>query len=210
MKVAVLIPSVGRAQQMAGNVAGLLETIVPKGIELVVMVAYQRHDAETAEAAQALGVMLVEREPGTTAVEGWNLAYQRTDADWYVLGADDIRWHPSWLIEAVDVASRPGVQVVGLNDLHTNLEAYAPHYMASRAFCERELGGHIAPPDYLSWWFDREVCERAQAMGAYAPAPKAIAEHLHPDWNTAEMDETYTAAWNLHDVDQKRYAQRRV
>lgn len=212
--VAVLIPSTGRAEQMRRNVAPLLAQKRLDGVTLVVVLAIPDDDWASLMAASRLlpgsgNLFIYPRAAATTAVEGWNIAYGAVGADWYVLGADDIAWRDGWLEEALAVAEKTGARVIGLNDGHTNLDQYAPHYMATRDFCETELDGHIAPPDYRSWWFDREVCERAQALGAYAPAWQAHAEHLHPDWRTAEMDDTYRQAWPLHDADRLLYQQRR-
>jgi hypothetical protein len=113
-----------------------------------------------------------------------------------------------WLAEALAVADATGAQVIGLNDLHTDLSKYAPHFMVAGAYIEKHMHGYIVPPLYKSWWFDREICERAAAMGLYAPAWGAVVEHQHPDWQTAQMDETYREAWPLHDTDKLTYMER--
>lgn len=211
--VAVLIPSKGRAEQLKRNVQTLLECDVPNGVELAVALAVFEADTETAAVAQELRlddrVGMIYRTPDSTAVEGWNQAKWYTSwADWFVLGADDIVWHTAWLKEAMMVIAQTGARVIGLNDGHTDLNDYAPHYMVHHHFLNQYQAGFMVPLEYKSWWFDREICQRARALGVYAPAWQAIAEHQHPDWGTAEMDETYTAAWALHDVDRETYRQR--
>lgn len=219
--VAVCMPSTGRADQMFSRAADLLFQERPRNTFLWLILAAPENDLETLDRVQDLrrlwgdkedtDVLAIERKPGTTAVEGWNLAYGVVDdvADWFVLGADDIIWHRGWL-EAALRAADGGAQVIGLNDGHTNLDAYAPHYMVSRLFAREQLGGVLVPPVYGSWWFDREVCEKGQALGLYAPAWQAWAEHRHPDWRTAEMDETYEAAWPAHDSDRQVYLERQA
>lgn len=212
--VAVLMPTKGRTEQMSRNVAGLLACDVPEGYELLVLIAYEESDTETAAAVYALcasdKIVPVIRPDGLTAVEAWNLAARYlTFIDWYILGADDIVWHSDWLKEAMLVIDQTGAQVIGLNDGgHTDLNDYAPHYMVHRNFLHAHQSGYMVPPEYKSWWFDREICQRARALGLYAPAWKAMAEHQHPDWGTAQMDETYRQALTLHDVDGKLYRQR--
>lgn len=216
MKVAILLPTLGRAVQLRERMLDLLQQPTPPGVELAVVLSIVESDTATIDTAVALtreynNVFFTIRAPGTTAVQGWNLAYQFAQryfmADWFVLGADDIVWHNGWLDAAV-AAITPETDVIGLNDLHTNLEQYAAHYMVSAAFCRDQLAGNIAPPVYLSWWFDREVCDIARRAGVYTPAWEAVAEHRHPDWHNAAMDETYKAAWPKHDIDRATYLAR--
>lgn len=217
--VAVCLPSVGRAEQLERRAGELLLQQTPAGAQLLVSFAVVEDDEATMSVVQQLMAIygkrtaLFAREHNTTAVVGWNCAYQAArwqGADWFVLGADDVVWRVGWLESALNVAAKTGAQVIGLNDGgHTDLSLYAPHYMASRWFCEDVLGGHLAPPEYGAWWFDREVCERAQALGLYAPAWDAWAEHLHPDWYKAAVDETYLMGRAFHDVDRVLYVNRK-
>lgn len=221
--VAILLPSRGRAAQLTERVTSLLWQVPPAGVTIYITLAVCLDDAETQTAAEALQhtsrfaqfrVESTSRPADSTAVQGWNMAYQfrraRGGADWYILGADDIVWVPGWL-DAALAEARPGVEVIGLDDGgHTDLRLYAPHYMAQAAFVEEVLGGLFVPPEYYAWWFDREVCEVARARNAYSPAPGAVARHLHPDWQTARMDRTYRDAWPLHDVDRQTYLTRRA
>lgn len=220
MRIAICMPTKGRANQLKKRVNDLLMQPIPAEVDLIVSLAVIRDDLETLTAVKDLisqwyetdvTVLLTYREPGSTAVEGWNVAYTAVAdiADWFVLGADDIVWASDWLQTAVEMmAIAPWAQVIGLYDGHTDLNQYAPHYMASAAFCRDVLGGHLVPPMYQSWWFDREVCEVARAMSVYLPGWPIIVEHTHPDWKTAAMDPTYEAAWPLHDADRATYLRR--
>lgn len=218
MIVAVLLPTRKRPEQMTKNVIGLLEQKMPKGVELRVYLSVMGTDRPTAFAANKLAkkyksIIICGRDPDTTAVEGWNLAYEAAVADkaeWLVLGADDVVWEPGWLEEALKVANETGAHVIGLNDGHTDLEQYGAHYMATKEFTDKYIGGHMAPPEYKSWWFDREICEIARALNTYAPTYGAMARHLHPEWQTAEMDETYEAGYKHHLADYVIYTNRKL
>jgi hypothetical protein len=206
---------------MKKRVNDLILQPLPDGVDLIVSLAVIRDDTETLRAVNDIidqwyesdvSVILTFRMPGSTAVNGWNLAYGAVAdvTDWFVLGADDVIWANDWLKTAVDMMSLASwAQVIGLYDGHTDINKYGPHYMASAAFCRDVLGGHLVPPVYESWWFDREVCETAKAMGVYLPGWPIIAEHTHPDWKTAEMDATYQEAWPLHEADRLTYERRR-
>jgi hypothetical protein len=217
LHVAVLLPTKGRAKTAAKRARELLKTPLPAGVKLTVIPAVEYSDAETLKALARVeglpggsSLELVKRPAKTTAVQGFNMAYARArslGADWVVLGADDVEWKDGWLEKALD-AARGGAQVVGLNDGHTDMAHYGAHYMATVAFLEEHHGGVMAPPQYSSWWFDREIGERANAMGVYAYTPEAVIEHHHPDWGLAEMDDTYREAWPAHDVDRDLYLHR--
>lgn len=213
--VAVLIPTTGRAKQMLERVTDLLEQSYPVGDPPFVYLAIPENDKKTLAAAEDLPPIrfIVKRPAKTTAVEGWNLAYAAAYADfadWFVLGADDIVWHPGWLAAALACAEKNKAQVIGLNDGHTNLRHYGAHYMVHRDFIKKHMGGVFIPPAYKSWWFDREICEKAHGLGLYAAAHDATAEHLHPEWGTAEMDDTYELGYPLHDEDRDLYQARKA
>jgi len=177
-------------------------------VTLEVIAAVLMEDTETQQALDGLDVVMTFRTADSTSVQGWNQAYKVArgrGADWFVLGADDIVWHDGWLEAAIEFTD---FDVIGLNDLQTNIDDYAPHYMASYWFCEGVNDGWMIPPVYKTWWFDREICERAKAIGQYAPAWNAVLEHRHPDWKTAPMDDTYREAWPHHDKDKAVYLAR--
>ena len=190
---------------------------------LMIVLAVRADDMVTIEATDKIRrlirneraeVVRILRQADSSAVDGWNLAYDyasRSGADWFVLGADDIRFQDGWLAEALKVAEETGAQVIGLSDGgHTDVDIYAPHYMASRQFTEDFNSGYMAPPMYQAWWFDREICEKAQYEGLYAPAPLAVAEHRHPNWDLAPVDETYRLGQQYHEADKQIYKQRRA
>lgn len=221
MRVAIIMPSRGRAAQLERNVTALINQALPSSVDvLIVALCIEVTDSASINVARKLQrlypfesvtISLVYRPENTTCVQGFNAGYSalKGAADWYVLGSDDQVYGEGWLKAALDVAAATTADVVGLNDGHTNIEQYAPHFMMRAAFIENEMGGFMAPPLYKSWWFDREVCEIAREKGLYAPAWEAHVEHCHPDWGTAEMDATYEAAWQLHDQDKALYMSRK-
>lgn len=211
--VAVLCPSKNRPDQLLSRAADLLEQETPEGVSLLLVLAIIRNDWRSLGMASHLedefsNVTTVWRSIDSTAVDGWMMAYRQAyadGADWFVLGADDVIYHPGWLGEALKVAGDTGAQVIGLNDGHTDLDDYAPHYMASRDFCEKHLDNRMIPEEYCCWWFDRHVCQLAQLHGLYAPAWDSWAEHRHPDWRTASMDDTYREALEGRELDRAIY-----
>ena len=220
MKVAVLLPTKGRARQLVARVTDLLLQEPPDDIRLMIIYAVVTTDHATIHNIDLLKKMawsgrisqhmVIRTHSDSTQVEGFNMAYRHArnlGADWFVLGADDLVWGVGWLARAF--MEDPRAEVIGLNDGHTDIAQYAPHYMAELSFCETHLNGHICPPEYKSWWFDREVCELARRLGVYAPAWGADVEHLHPDWQTADLDDTYREMLPTHDEDKATYLKRK-
>ena len=221
MRVAIIMPSRNRPMQLERNVMALVNQPLPPGVELlIVALCIEVTDTKALNVArklqrlypfEAVLISIVYREEKTTCVQAFNQGYDelRGAADWYVLGSDDQIYSDGWLCEALKVAEETKADVIGFNDAHTNIENYAPHFMMSDGFVEFVLDGYMVPPEYKTWWFDREICERAQALGAYAPAWKANVEHRHPDWGTAELDDTYKEMIPARDDDRRLYLQRR-
>jgi hypothetical protein len=217
--VAILIPTKGRAEQFIGRIAPLL--IQPMPVKVMVIASILEDDGRSIMAVAALDDFnwksdlryVIRSSQESTSVQGWNKAYHYAKhyrPDWFVSGADDLIWSNDWLAEALKVADKTNAQVIGLNDLHTDLNNFAPHYMLSGQFAEEHLGDYMVPPMYKAWWFDQEICHKAQALGLYAPAPLAVVEHTHPNWATAEMDDTYKDAWARHEEDRFTYEARKV
>lgn len=222
MNVAIILPSLNRPAKLKRNLGNMLMQMLPAGVDrLIVSLAIQRTDVQTLTVANDLAVLWADsdtdiivamRDSGTTCVQGFNIGYAAIKglADWYVLSSDDQVYQPGWLAEALKVADETGAQVIGFNDGHTDIAHYAPHYMMHKDFIADHMGGQFVPPEYQTWWFDREVCEKAQAVGLYAPAWAAHVEHQHPDWGTAEIDDTHREAMPGRAADKLLYEQRRA
>lgn len=221
MRVAIVLPTKGRAAQMRRNVNTLLSIPLPdKVTDFTLLLGVIWTDKDTVLAAQELQkewrengreIIIVNREPESTTVQGFNQCYAAfwDKADWFVLGSDDQVYHAGWLDNALKLAEKTGAHVVGLNDLRTNIDEYAPHFAMSGEFIQAELGGFMVPPEYKTWWFDREICERAQRLGVYAACWQSVVEHCHPDWGTAKIDDTYREMTPYRDADKNLYLSRR-
>lgn len=221
MRIAIIMPTKNRPLQLERNVTALIEQKLPSGVDLLIIaLCVEVTDTKTLSVARKLQrlypfesvmISIVYRNHNTTCVQASNQGYDelRGAADWYVLGSDDQVYKDGWLREALKVATEGDAHVIGLNDGHTNIDNYAPHFLMSDWFVESVMGGHMVPPEYKTWWFDREICERAITLGMYAPAWKAEAEHCHPDWGTAELDDTHKIAMTERDTDKALYLRRR-
>lgn len=155
------------------------------------------------------------REMGSFA-EKANRAYEISDEPWLLLTGDDVRFHPGWLDQAMEVARTAGAQVVGTNDLGTPAVqggAHATHMLISRAYIEQtgsswDGPGIVAHEGYRHWFVDNEIVEAAKRRNTWAPCLAAVVEHLHPYFGRAEMDDTYRVGEAASETDRELWAAR--
>jgi len=127
-----------------------------------------------------------------------NRAASATEEPLLFLAADDLHFHPGWLAEAKRLLTE-GIGVVATNDLcnpRTMRGELATHPLVTRDYVE--LGtidepGKLMHESYPHEYADAELTETAKHRKAFAYAPNAIVEHLHPDAGKAPTDALYAA-----------------
>lgn len=148
-----------------------------------------------AETAPSATVYILDSEYGSYA-EAINEGWKHCDERWLFLGADDLRFCPEWLDEAL-AKMVDGVKVVGTNDLHNPYVLtghHATHYLVDRRYIE-QVGGVIdgGPGSFLypydHGYTDSEFIETARVRGVFTVALDSVVEHLHPDFDNREPDE---------------------
>lgn len=141
------------------------------------------------------------------AVHGWNVLLKRyPDYPFYAIASDDLIFHKGWY-EAARNALRHmrDYGLVCLNDLHSDGNEYAAHFLVNRDFLIDHHGGVIYPPLYKSWWCDREITDLAKLNKCYAFAEDAIVEHRNHAWNGIQHDKTYADSELNYDSDYATY-----
>jgi hypothetical protein len=142
-----------------------------------------------------------------------------TPADWYLLGADDLRFHKGWDDNPTLTAlmARPEIGVIGTNDLGNPAVIagkHATHPLMRRTYIEEqgiEEGlSMIAPECYHHNYVDNEIVGLAFKRKAYAHCHESIVEHLHPVWAKAEMDETYKLGVSRYRQDEQLFKVREM
>jgi hypothetical protein len=109
------------------------------------------------------------------------------------LGAGDIAFRPGWW-EACLAKLTPGIGVVGTNDLGNPRTAdgrLSTHSLVTREYCEWgsiDRPGQLLHEGYWHEFVDDELCETAKHRRAWAHAPDAHVEHLHPDHGKRPAD----------------------
>lgn len=209
MSVAILVPVLGRP----GNVAPLLESIAAATPEThrVLFIADPRDRAEHSAVQAHGGELLIVDGNYATKI---NTAVDATSEPLLFLAADDLRFHAGWLAAAA-AKLEAGVGVVGTNDLgnqRTIDGSHSTHSLVTRAYAQL---GTIDDPSrllhegYPHEFVDDELIETAQHRGAYAHAPDAIVEHLHPNWGKAEVDHLYARQHRRMRIGRRIYIERR-
>lgn len=210
-ELVAIVPTLGRPQALAILAERFAETTSSYRILFVCDPA----DVPTRRALEHLSDERPEVEslahvgPYVSAV---NAGIRATHEPLILVGADDIRPHPGWLEEAKRYLSDE-IGYVSLNDLGNHdvmAGKYATLPLVARWYAVSE--GDLYHPGYQHVGCDVDASLQAQARGAYAYAPGAVMEHLHPAWEKAPMDATYEAGgcnaekWRAdHDLLERRW-----
>jgi len=155
------------------------------------------------------------REMGSFA-EKVNRAFEVSDEPWLFIVGDDVRFHPGWLDQAMEVSHGPNVHVVGTNDLGNAAVMageHATHLFISRAYVEH-LGASLDGPGivchegYRHWYVDNEIVELAKKRKVWAPCLASHVEHLHPLFRKGAMDAVYAIGQAAAETDRALWQQR--
>jgi glycosyltransferase involved in cell wall biosynthesis len=192
-EVVIVAPVLRRPQ----NVQPLLDSVretTPTGRVLFVS---DPGDVEEQEAIRAAGAdMLIVKGNYAKKI---NRAVEETDEPLIFQAADDLRFHPGWL-EAAKAKLKPGIGVVGTNDLSSKRVLAGTHATHSLITREYTKLGTIDDPTkvmhegYPHEYVDDEFIETATMRGAFAPALDSVVEHMHPYAGKAKNDELYSKA----------------
>lgn len=142
-----------------------------------------------------------------------NVGLGLTDEPLIFTGADDLDFRPGWITSAAARMTET-VGVVGVQDLcnpRTIRGEHATHFLVARWYAELGGidGGGFAPEHYDHNFADNEILETAVHRGAYAFAPDAVVEHLHPLNGRAVDDEVYRKGQAHFGRDQRLFRRRR-
>ena len=155
--------------------------------------------------------------------EKTNLGVECITADWYLFGADDIRFTPGWWEATEQLRNNPAISVIGTNDQQLDGSGGNPRVQVEqlvihplvRATYIRDHGtidqpGVAVHPGYSHWCCDDELLWTAKLRGAYAYCPEAHIPHMHPYFGAGEMDDVYRAGEANSEADMALWADRAV
>jgi hypothetical protein len=184
----VLIPVLGRPHRAQLALDGFMSTVPDAR---VLFIPDPDDDAEI-EAIHAAGGEILFTLKANYAHK-INTAVVVTREPWIFLGADDLIPGDGWF-EAALAYMEGGIEVVGVNDMIRRSREHTTHFLMTRHYAEQPvITGERGPlcELYDHSCIDDELIETAKHRKAYAYAEDSHVTHLHPDNNTAPIDETY-------------------
>jgi Glycosyl transferase family 2 len=188
-KLVVLIPVLGRPQRAQMALDGFKSTTPDVR---VVFIPDPDDDPEIDAIIAAGGEILFTLK--ANYAHKINTAVKLTKEPLIFLGADDLIPSEDWFEKAL-AHMEAGVEVVGVNDMIKRGRAeHTTHFLMTRHYAELPvITGERGPlcELYDHSCIDDELIETAKHRNAYAYAEDSHVTHLHPDNNTAPLDDTY-------------------
>lgn len=191
-EVVVVVPTLHRPQ----NMRALAEAFAMTTSSFRVLFVCDTTDTGSRRVARRLERALPGRVSAIAYdgnyVEKTNAGIRASVEPLVVPGADDIRPHTGWL-EAAKAKMVGDVGFVSLNDLGNHdvmAGKYATLPLVARWYVE-SLDDNLYHEGYHHNGVDVDASLTARKRGAFAYAPDAVMEHLHPAWSKAEIDDTH-------------------
>lgn len=204
--ISVITPS-RRVERLERYFWSLYETTPRGALETITIVDGAGLDS-VAVALEYSDKVIVRSERGG-APSAWNEGAAIARGDFFLLGADDIRFKPGWFEAAMaEMRALDCFGMVGFNDESPNARGRGTHYLVSRRYAVERWGGVMVCPHYDHNYTDWEAEQRARLDGAYRWAEQARVEHEHYDWNKNLWDETYARTKATMNEDQALYSRR--
>lgn len=174
--ISIVIPSWQRPRDLIRALDNIQETTRRFEVEPVVVL---NHDdaasREAVEGSRATVVTMPQGMPGGRPHRCWQAGYEAACGEWVVQSADDAVFDPGWLGAAMSCPNR-GFIVLYDQFRQGNLPT---HWMATREYIEKVMGGYFGLSYYYCYWSDNEIMIRAQQAGSYVVCPKASVVHLN-------------------------------
>lgn len=193
----VLVPMLGRPHRVGPLVASIRATT--RGARILFLCTPGDVAVITAvEDIMGERPALVVKQPFGDYARKINHGYRITTEPLIFTGACDLEFHPRWL-DAARTALRPGIGVVGTNDLGSPrvlAGEHATHFLITRTYIDRhgtiDVPGQVMHEGYPHEYVDDEVVGTARMRDAWMFAADSHVEHLHPNWRPeVPMDALY-------------------
>lgn len=212
LRTSILLPSAYRPQSLDRCLHMLYSTVDDNPIE--VLISCVEDDIASIRVAKSyqpdrLYIRTVE-EYGRGATWITNELGRLSSGDVVAIMADDLVPNEHWLTRCLTHLVVQDGGIVGFNDLSSDGTVYMAHGIVARSFLIEQMGGTVYPPQYFCWYGDREMSDKAQAIGLHTWARDAVVEHLHYSFGKAEIDRTYAEAIPHYKADQVLYETRKA
>jgi len=199
VKLAILIPVLRRPK----NIKTLVESITattkePFELIFVVSPGDTGEIDELVNQKQSYIIMDAPYENRGDYARKINTGFNSIEAEWYFLGADDLRFHAGWFEAALQTVDRSNACVIGTNDLGNPSVIRGEHSTHSLVLRDYVLEcgtidepGKVLHQGYKHNFVDTEFVETAKWRGAWDFSHNSLVEHKHPDWRKGLVDEVY-------------------
>jgi hypothetical protein len=205
MTLAVLVPTVNRADKLQALVADIhATTTTPHRVYLVM----EDWDTDSIDVADQLDTVDVIGTFGSNAA-AVNGGYRASTEPFMAIVNDDCRFIEDWDTAALAHMSDT-IHIVGINQGNGVCTSFS---MARRSYIQEHSGVFDQPDtlyhEYVSQFPDTEFAEYARARGVWEDAPESLIEHMHWTFGKSAMDANYEKAQATFGVDQPVFEERR-
>lgn len=216
IKLAILIPVLRRPQNIQPLVTSIKGTTGSHTLLFIASPDDQQEIDELERLNQDFIIMDKSYENNGDYARKINAGFSFVTAEWYFLGADDLRFHTGWFEEAMMVQSQSAACVIGTNDMGSPTVKMGQHSTHSLVLGEyvSECGtidepGKVLHEGYRHNFVDTEFVATAKWRGAWRFSSRSRVEHLHPDWKKGVKDEVYAIGKSGWNEDQKYFEYRK-
>ena len=192
-KVAILMPTIWRANRMKENVENLYDVTSKDDIDIIFII--EKDDVESIEMSRKLDAITLINQRARNFAGAVNTAVRTLTHNYFFGGSDDFLFHKDWLPPLLELSKNYGM--VGTNDLGNPQVAageLAVSYLVRRDYVSKACIGNpenLLYEGYMHNFTDTELTETAIYNKEYVYCPDSIVEHMHPAWGKSPVDETY-------------------
>jgi glycosyltransferase involved in cell wall biosynthesis len=187
----ILIPTLGRSHVLADLAENIMDT-TPLPHHIVFVVDFDDVDSWNALEEFTEPVIC----DGSYPVK-INAGYRATGSEYVLPTADDVKFYPDWLENALQEFSDPSINVVGTDDLSPSTadRSHATMPIIRRSYIDRPGAawnetGTVFHEGYRHNYVETETCQLAQYRNTWAFATGSVIEHNHPAWGKRTADDT--------------------
>lgn len=193
--ISILLPTRGRRDNLIRLWGSIVETTDNiDDIEMIVAV----DDDDTSYDGLDFNI---KKYPRMVLSEYWNECYKRAKGDILMHAGDDIIFRTDgWdtVVKEAFAEYPDHIAFVFGNDGSPHNGTFGTHGFIHRKWAETV--GYFVPPYFSSDFNDTWLNEVARAVGRHIHIP-ILTEHMHPDFDKAPLDDTYTDRVERHQRD---------
>jgi glycosyltransferase involved in cell wall biosynthesis len=217
LKLVILIPVLRRPQNISPLVQSIKSnTMIPSKHKYEILFIASPSDDKEINALKEHGanfiVMPEDYEGHGDYAKKINTGFKSIAADWYLTGADDIKFHSGWFEAAMNIYAATKACVIGTNDMgnpRVTAGRHSTHTLVLKEYID-ECGtidepGKIFHEGYHHNFCDDELVQTAKWRGAWAFSKDSRVEHNHPLWRPVPLDEIYTLGRKFYKEDERLY-----